>query len=164
MVIAHLLYAWISVTDLRIGQIGHGLGSRALGAPCNSFLRRLNVNEKFAKLRRDITSQFTLKREEMQMSTLDSYQYICTLNNTTILCIMGVREMQAVCMKAVTKKWKRKKRYFIDVQFSTDKKLSTTQNRQTPEMSGLSYLAIQIQSWIFKTQSKPNHSWKFLIN
>jgi len=36
------------------------------------------------KLRRGITSQFTLKREEMQMSTLDSYQYN---NNTTVLCI-----------------------------------------------------------------------------
>jgi len=31
-------YAKHSVTDLRIGQIGHGLGSALLGAPCNSFL------------------------------------------------------------------------------------------------------------------------------
>jgi len=29
------------MTDLRIGQIGHGLGSRAFGAPRNSFLWRL---------------------------------------------------------------------------------------------------------------------------
>ena len=43
----------------------------------------------------------------------------------------GVREIQAACMKAVTKKeWKRKKRYLTDVQFSTDKKLATTQDRQ----------------------------------
>jgi len=35
-------------------------------------------------VRRDITSQFTLKRVEMQMSSLDSYQYS---NNTTMLCI-----------------------------------------------------------------------------
>jgi len=35
----------------------------------------------------------------MQMSTLDSYQYS---NNTTIL-YLGVREIQAACMKAVTK-------------------------------------------------------------
>jgi len=35
-------------------------------------------------MRRGITSQFTLKRAEMQMSTLDSYQHS---NNATILCI-----------------------------------------------------------------------------
>jgi len=33
---------------------------------------------------------------------------------------------------------------------------------QGSEMSGLSYFAIQIQSWIFKTQSKSNHSPKSL--
>jgi len=46
----------------------------------------------------------------MQMSTLDSYQHS---NNTTILCIwLGVREMQAVCMKAVTEnEWKRNGTY-----------------------------------------------------
>ena len=44
----------------------------------------------------------------------------------------GMREMQAVCMKAVTEReLKRKRRYLIDVQFSTDKKLTTTQDRQT---------------------------------
>jgi len=32
------------VTGLRIGQIGHGIGPRAFGAPSNSFLWRLNVN------------------------------------------------------------------------------------------------------------------------
>ena len=39
------------------------------------------LTKNFTKLRRSITSQFTLKRAEMQMSTLDSYQYS---NNTTI--------------------------------------------------------------------------------
>jgi len=44
----------------------------------------------------------------------------------------GMREMQVVCMKAVTEReLKRKRRYLIDVQFSTDKKLTTTQDRQT---------------------------------
>jgi len=39
-------------------------------------------------------------------------------------------------MKAVTtKEWKRKKRDLIDVQFSTEKKLATTQDRQTPQNS-----------------------------
>ena len=35
-------------------------------------------------MRRGISSEFTLKMAEMQMSTVDSYQYS---NNTTILCI-----------------------------------------------------------------------------
>jgi len=49
-------------TDLRIG---HGLGSRAtiLSMTTQCYL-------KFAKLRRGITWQFTLKRAEMQMSGL----------------------------------------------------------------------------------------------
>ena len=38
-------------------------------------------------------------------------------------------------MKAVTKKMKKQKRYLIDVQFSTDKKLATTQDRQTLQNS-----------------------------
>ena len=42
------------------------------------------LTKNFAKLRRGITSQFTLKRAEKQMSTADSYEYS---NNTTILCI-----------------------------------------------------------------------------
>ena len=32
------------------------------------------------------------------------------------------------------------------------------------EMSGLSYFAIQIQSWFFKTQSKVNYSSKHFSN
>jgi len=57
-----------TVTDLRIGQIGHGLGSRAFGVPRNSFPWRLIIKLKFGKLRRGITSQYTLKRAKMQMS------------------------------------------------------------------------------------------------
>jgi len=64
------------VTDLRIGQIGHGPGSRAFAAPRNSLWRLLN-NFTFAKLRRGITSQFTLKRAKMQ-----TFQYS---NNRIIL-------------------------------------------------------------------------------
>jgi len=43
--------------------------------------------------------------------------------------------MQAVFMKVVTNRIK-KKRYLIDVQFSSDKKLATTHDRQTPQNSG----------------------------
>jgi len=44
--------------------------------------------------------------------------------------------MQADFMKVVTKKnEKEKKQYLIDVHFSTDKKLVTTQNRQTLQNS-----------------------------
>jgi len=44
--------------------------------------------------------------------------------------------MQAVCLKAVTKKMKKKKkRYLVDAQFSTDKNLATTQHRQTLQNS-----------------------------
>ena len=44
----------LPVTDLRIG---HGLGSRAFWAQRNSFLSRLIINLKFAKLHNGITSQ-----------------------------------------------------------------------------------------------------------
>jgi len=44
--------------------------------------------------------------------------------------------MQAVSMKAVTEKERnRKKTHLIDVQFSTDKKRVTTQDRQTRQNS-----------------------------
>jgi len=59
-------------------------GPRDFGVLWRSFLSRLSVNWTFAKLRRGITSQFTLKRAEMQMSTPDCYQYS---NNTSKLCI-----------------------------------------------------------------------------
>jgi len=59
-----------AVTDFRRGQIDHGLETRVLSAPCNSLLWRLIIYLKFAKLRRGITSQFTLKRAKMQTSML----------------------------------------------------------------------------------------------
>ena len=43
-------------------------------APRNSFLWRLIINLKIAKLRRNITSQFTSKRAKMQTSRLLSVQ------------------------------------------------------------------------------------------
>jgi len=43
---------------------------------------------------------------------------------------LAVREIKAVFVKVVTKKNENKKRYLIDVQFSTDKKLATGQDRQ----------------------------------
>jgi len=52
-----------AVTDLRIGQIGHGIGPRATPCDDDSLL-------KFGKLRRGTTSQFTLKRAKMQISRL----------------------------------------------------------------------------------------------
>jgi len=50
---------------------------------------------------------------------------------------LGVREIQAVCMKAIPKKRmkKKKKWYLIYFQFSTDKKLATTQDHQTLQNS-----------------------------
>jgi len=46
---------------------------------------------------------------------------------------LGVREMQAIFMKVVTKKNEKEKKTatLIDVQFSTDKTLATRQDRQT---------------------------------
>jgi len=67
------------------------------------------------------------------MSTLDSYHYS---NNTTILCIWAwERRRPSVWKRLQKKQWKRKKRYLIDVQFSTDKKLATTQDHQTLQNS-----------------------------
>jgi len=67
-----------AVTDLRIGHIGHGLGTLATLSYDDSILTKNLRNCAEA------TSQFTLKLAEMQMSTLVSYQYS---NNTTVLCI-----------------------------------------------------------------------------
>jgi len=47
---------------------------------------------------------------------------------------LDVREMQAVCMKAVTKKNEKKKAVVIEVAFSTEM-LATTQDRQTLQNS-----------------------------
>jgi len=59
------------------------------------------------------------------MSTLDPMSTVATRQYYT-----SEREMQAVFMKVVTKKNEKEKRYLIDVQFSTDKKLATGQDRQ----------------------------------
>jgi len=66
------------------------------------------------------------------VSTLDSYQYS---NNTTLLCIWAWERCRPSLWKWLRNEWKRKHRYLIDVQFSTDKKLATTQDRQTPQNS-----------------------------
>jgi len=63
-----------TVTDLHIGQIGHGLGLRVFWGPAQLLLWRLIINLKIAKLRSRITSQFTSKREKMQTSRLLSVQ------------------------------------------------------------------------------------------
>jgi len=102
-------------------------GPAPLGAPLNSFLWRLNINRKFAKVRRDITSQFTLKRAETQQFILDSYQYS---NNTTILCIWARESCRPSVWKRLQKKKKKKKteRFIIDVEFPLTK---SSQQRKT---------------------------------
>ena len=65
------------------------------------------------------------------MSTLGSYQ--CS-NNTTIMCIWAWERFNHSLWKWLQKTNERK-RYLIDVQFSTDKKLATTQDRQTQQNS-----------------------------
>jgi len=90
-------YLWLyPVTDLRIGHAPPFWGPRATLSyddktltknlrTAQSTIHSLDTELIYAvKLFMPITSQFTLKRAEMQMSTLDSYQYG---NNTTILCI-----------------------------------------------------------------------------
>jgi len=65
----------------------------------------------------------------MQKSILDSCQYS---SNTTILCIWGERDAGCLYESGYRK---RKKRYLIDVQLSTDKKLATVQDHQTLQNS-----------------------------
>jgi len=43
---------------------------------------------------------------------------------------LGMIEMQVVFVEVITKKNEKEKRYWIDVQFSTDKNLITAQDRQ----------------------------------
>ena len=52
-----------------------------------------------------------------------------TVENDSIMHL-GVREMQAVLWKWLQKKNEKEKRCLTDVQFSTDKKLATRQDRQ----------------------------------
>jgi len=69
----------------------------------------------------------------MQMSILDFYQYS---NSTTILCIWAWETFRPSVWKRLHEKnEKEKKRYLLDVQFSTDKKLATTPDRQTLQNS-----------------------------
>ena len=75
---------WHSVTDLRIA---HGLGPRAFGAPLNSFLSWLMANLKFGKLRRGITSQFTLIRK----CNCRLWSYCSTVTMHDDVACMGVR-------------------------------------------------------------------------
>jgi len=97
----------------------------------------------------------------MQISTLHSYQYS---NNTVHL---GVREMQDVFMKVVTKKKKNeKKRYLVDVQFSTDKKLVTKQDRQTLQNSdGKQYCQYWIPRLVVFIRFRANRDclWKLYM-
>jgi len=69
----------------------------------------------------------------MQMSTLGSFQYS---NNTTILVHLDLkRDAGRLYESDSIKRIRMKKRYLIDVQFSIDKKLATTQDRQTRQNS-----------------------------
>ena len=68
------------MTDLRIGQIAHGLGPRAFGGPATLLSVTVIINLKFAKLRRGVTSQFSLTRTKMQTSSAD-----CQYSNITII-------------------------------------------------------------------------------
>ena len=148
------------VTDLRIDQIGHGQGPRAFGGPRNSVLWRLNINYKFAKLRRGITSQFTLKRAEMQISTLDFYQYS---NNTTILCIWAWARYRPSVWKWLQKKNKKeKKRYLCRYNVSLTKssqQRKTARYYKTPMKSNI--ISTGFYVWLFLTRFPAN--WDCLL-
>jgi len=58
-------------------------------------------------MRRGTTSQFTLKRAEIQMSALDSYQYS---NNTTILCTWALERCRPSLWKWLHKKNEKEKK------------------------------------------------------
>jgi len=53
------------MTDLRQGQVGHGLGLRVFVVPPNFFPWPLIINLKFAKVHRGTASKITLKRAKM---------------------------------------------------------------------------------------------------
>jgi len=74
-----------------------------------------------------VTSQFTLKGTKIQMSTQDPCEYS---SNTTILCIWTWERCRPSLWKWLQKNNEKEKRYLIDCQFSTDKKLATGQDRQ----------------------------------
>jgi len=62
-------------------------------------------------LRRRTTSQFTLKRAEMQMSTLDSYQYN---NDTTILYIWAWKRWRWSLWKCLQKNNKKEDKRYLN--------------------------------------------------
>jgi len=74
-----------------------------------------------------MASQFTLKRAEMQMSTLDFCHYS---NNMTILCIWAWERFRPSLSKRLQKKNEKDKKTVLDVQFPLTKKLATTEDRQ----------------------------------
>jgi len=98
-------FAWWPVTDLRIGQIGHGL------APA------------------------ILKSQGVEMwkckCLLDPYQYN---NNTKILRIWAWERCRPSVCKRLQKENKIEKNG-IGIQFSIDKKLATSQDRKTLQNS-----------------------------
>jgi len=113
-------------------------------APRSSFPWRLNINYKFAKLRRGITSQFTLKRVEMLMSTLNSYQYS---KNTTILCIWAWdRCRPSVWIESGSKKGMEKKMFNSPLTKSSQQR-KTTRHCKTPMKSNI--VSIGSYVWLF---------------
>jgi len=114
-------------------------------APRNSFLWRLIINLKCAKLRRGITSQFTLERAELQMSTLDPYQYS---NNTTILCIWAWERCKPSLWKRL-RKTKKKKRYLMINSRLTkgSQQRKTARHCKTPVKSNI--VSIGSYVWLF---------------
>jgi len=64
---------------------------------------------------------------EIQISTLDPYEYS---SNMTMLCIWTWERFRPSVWKWLQRQNEKEKRHLIDVQFSTDKKLTTGQDRQ----------------------------------
>ena len=67
------VFPLLPVMDLRIGQIGHGLESRAFRAPHN-FLWRLTIHLKICETAQGHNFTIYFETSEMQRSVLDSYQ------------------------------------------------------------------------------------------
>ena len=110
---------------------------------------RLNIKYwKFAKLRGGITSQFTLKWAEMQMSTLDSYQYS---NSTTILWTWVWEWCRPSLWKWLRKRMKKKKkRYLLVLNFPLTKssqQCKTATHCKTPMKSNI--VSIGSYVWLF---------------
>jgi len=129
-----------AMTDLRIGQIGHGLGPRATLLTKN--LRNCAVGS-------GITSQFTLKRVEMQMSTLDSWQ--CS-NNTTILCIWAWERFRPSVWKKLQKKKEKKETVLFMFNYPLTKssqQRKTAKHCKTPMKSNCQFWILR---WVVFTR------------